>query len=70
MHPNPAKLLRSSPSVNLLVKEIGDRFIVEGNMCPRASLSDKLYVLDKQQVVAGCNAKSADLSVTIVTQEQ
>ncbi len=47
MHPDPAKLFRSSPRVNLLVEEVGDRFIVKRNMSPRADLFDKLHVLDE-----------------------
>ncbi len=47
MHPDSSELLRPSPRVNLLVEEVGDRFIVKRNMSPRADLFDKLHVLDE-----------------------
>ena len=68
--PNSGELFRSPSCVNLLVKEIGYRFIVECNMRPGADLFDKLHILDEQQVVAGCDTESANLGVPEVTQEQ
>ena len=70
MHTNAGELFGSSLLVHLVVEEVGDRFVVKVDKCLRAGLLDELNILDKQQVIAGRNAKSANFRVTIVTQEQ
>lgn len=47
VYPDPAKLLRSEAGIDLIVKEIRYRLIVEGNMDQRAGLFYQLQVLDQ-----------------------
>lgn len=68
MDPNSTELLRSSPRVNLPVEEVGNRFIVEGNMRQRADLFDQLHIFNKQQVVSGSDPEPTDFGVSVITQ--
>ena len=68
--PDSGELLGPSPCIVLLIKQVGDRFIVEGNVSPGADLRDQLEILDQQQVVGGGDSKSADLGRPAITQEQ
>jgi hypothetical protein len=45
--PDPTKLLRAESGIDLIVKEIRHRFIIEGNMDHRAGLFHELQVLDQ-----------------------
>ncbi len=48
MYPDSAALRRLASRIHLVIKEISDRLIVEGNMCPGAGLFDELHVFDQQ----------------------
>jgi hypothetical protein len=65
--PDPTKLLRADSCIDLIVKEIRHRFIIEGNMDHRAGLFHELQVLDQQQIRRGCDSKSANFRITIIT---
>jgi len=56
--------------IDLLVEEIGDRFIVELHADWRAFLPHQTDILDQQQVVGRRDAEGTDLGVTPVTPEQ
>lgn len=60
MNPDPRKTLRRQPSVNLFVKEVGDRPIVELHGHGRAGLSDKPYIFDQQRISGGRDSEAAD----------
>ena len=65
--PDSTKLLRAESCIDLIVKEIRHRFIIEGNMDHRAGLFHELQVLDQQQIRRGRDSKAADLRMSIIT---
>ncbi len=65
--PDSTKLLRAESCIDLIVKEIRHRFIIEGNMDHRAGLFHELQVLDQQQIRRGCDSKATDLRMSIIT---
>ena len=46
-----ANCLRPSAGIDLVVKEVGHRLVIELDHRPRAGLHDELHVFDEQQVV-------------------
>jgi hypothetical protein len=69
MHPDARELLGPLLGVDLLVEEVGDGFIIKGDVRPRADLLDELNVLNQKQIIAGRDAESANFRVTKVTQK-
>ena len=68
--PDPRELLRPPARVDLLVKEVRHRLVVEFDVDRRADLFDQRDVFDQQQVAGGGQAEPADLGAAQVTQEQ
>ncbi len=68
MNPDSTKLLRAKACIDLIVKEIRDRIIVESHMSQRAGLFHQLQILHQQQIVLRGNPKASDFGVTIITQ--
>ena len=69
MNPDSGKLFRLPALVHLLVEEVGDRFVVECDVCPRTVLLDKLHVFYQQQVIGRCDPEPADFGLSKITQE-
>ena len=70
VQPQSEEPLRRKAGVNLLVKEVGHRIVVECDGNDRRPLSDQPHVFNEQQVALGAHAKSADFGVSQITQKQ
>ena len=70
VNPDPAKLLGTQPAINLLIKELGDRLVLEGDRDDRAVLAHQHEVFDQQQIVSGGNPEAPDFGLAEITQEQ
>ena len=70
VQPQPCELFGLAALVDLSVKEVSHRLVIERHVCPGTSLLDELHVLDEQQVVVGSDSESTDFRFAVITQEQ
>ena len=70
VNPDPATLFRATTEVDLLLKVLSHRDVIERDKCLGATLADKLDLLDQQQVIRASDAERADFGRADVTQEQ
>jgi hypothetical protein len=70
VNPNASELFRATTGVDLLVKEVGHRIIIEFHGHFGADLTDQLYVFHEPQIVCRGDTEAADFCIASITQEQ
>lgn len=70
VNPDAGELVGAAAGVDLAVEIVGHRFIVEGDVYPRAGLLDELQVFNEQRVVVRGDPEAADFGIAVITQEE